>query len=233
MKEALMSDKKTETENYYDSDYCAEQKFKLLGFYNYTVILTYVGMLTAFIGITAVFSGNFFKSAICLMVAGLCDMFDGAVASTKKRGIREKLYGIQIDSLSDLISFGVLPAVFIYGVTDGSRMKLFASGFYLLCTLIRLAYFNVLEEERQNTTEKARSSYLGLPVTSSALILPFVYIITNTWLMPGNILLYLSVIIMGIMFLLPLNIKKPDVAGKIIMFIIGCTELFLLITRTL
>ncbi len=228
-----MSEKKIETEKYYEPNDYSKKKFKLLGFYNYTVILTYMGMLTAFIGITAAFSGNFFKSAICLMVAGLCDMFDGAIASTKKRSNKEKLYGIQIDSLSDLISFGVLPAIFIYSLGSGGRMKLFASGFYVLCALIRLAYFNVLEEERQNITEKTRSSYLGLPVTASALILPFIYIITGFWLMPGDILLYLSVIIMGIAFLLPLNIKKPNLTGKVVMFIIGCTELFFLITRTI
>ena len=234
MKEALMSDIKTEAENYSELNDYAEKKFKLLGFYNYTVILTYVGMLTAFVGITAAFSGNFFKSAICLMVAGLCDMFDGAIASTKKRSSREKLYGIQIDSLSDLISFGVLPAIFIYSAgSSGGRMKLFASGFYVLCALIRLAYFNVTEEERQNITEKTRNAYLGLPVTASALILPFIYIINGTRIMPRDILLYTSVIIMGVAFLLPVNIKKPRTVGKIVMFIIGCTELFLLITRTM
>lgn len=233
MKEALISDNKTKTENFYEPNDYAEKKIKLLGFYNYTVILTYVGMLTAFVGITAAFSGDFFKAAICLMVAGLCDMFDGAIASTKKRSNREKLYGIQIDSLSDLISFGVLPAIFIYSVSSGNKIKLFASGFYVLCVLIRLAYFNVLEEERQNTTEKTRSSYLGLPVTTSALILPFIYIINNSRTTPRDILFYISVIIMGVAYLLPVNIKKPRTMGKIIMFILGCTELYLLITRTM
>ena len=88
-------------------------KKKLLGFYDYTVVLTYAGMLFAFCGILEAI-GQYYKGAIlCLMIAGLCDMFDGAVASTKERNRQEKRFGVQIDSLSDLISFGILPAVLV------------------------------------------------------------------------------------------------------------------------
>ena len=92
------------------------QKQKLLGYYNYTVILTYIGMITGFAGIINAFGGNIFGSLICLMAAGFCDMFDGAVASTMSLTSREKSFGIQIDSLSDLICFGVLPAVIVYNL---------------------------------------------------------------------------------------------------------------------
>ena len=52
-----------------------DQKQKLLGYYNYTVILTYIGMLTGFIGIVYAFEKNTFGAVICLMIAGFCDMF--------------------------------------------------------------------------------------------------------------------------------------------------------------
>ena len=230
MKEALMSDNKTETENLLTPESDADKKFKLLGFYDYTVVLTYVGMLTAFVGITAALAENFVKAAVCLMVAGFCDMFDGAVASTKKRSACAKRFGIQIDSLSDLISFGMLPAIFTYCAGKG-KLKIYVSAFYLLCALIRLAYYNVTEEERQNKTENPRSAFLGLPVTSSALIIPPVYSVNNLHYIHGNALLYTVVTVMGIAFLLPVNIKKPALLGKIILFAVGCTELFLLITR--
>ena len=86
----------------------------LLDYYDYTVILTYLGMLSAFMGILMSVNSNFKTALICLMFTGFCDMFDGAVASTKTRTKSEKRFGIQIDSLSDLISFGVLPGVFVY-----------------------------------------------------------------------------------------------------------------------
>ena len=78
-------------------------KKKVLGYYDYTVILTYCGMLFAFCGILSAIEYRFVDSLICLMLAGVCDLFDGTVASTKDRTDSEKRFGIQIDSLSDLL----------------------------------------------------------------------------------------------------------------------------------
>lgn len=95
------------------------EKIKLIGFYNYTVILTYIGMLIGFMGIMLVLKNNHVWALICLMIAGVCDMFDGTIASTKKdRTKDEKSFGIQIDSLSDLICFGVLPSVWVMSMSD-------------------------------------------------------------------------------------------------------------------
>lgn len=122
------------------------------------------------------------------MLSGVCDILDGRVASLKKRIDREKNYGIQIDALADIINFGVLPAVIGYAVAphyltqnDGSfgliiNMVLFS--IYVLTALIRLAYFNVIEVELQNKNEK-RKYCEGLPVTSVALIIPFIYSICD------------------------------------------------------
>ena len=118
---------------------------KVIGFYDYTVVLTYLGMIFAFVGILKVLNGEYVNSMICLMGAGICDMFDGTVASTKDRNCYEKHFGIQIDSLCDLISFGVLPAVFVYEITGGKLVVGVISCIYVLCGLIRLAYFNVQE----------------------------------------------------------------------------------------
>lgn len=68
-------------------------KSKLLGYYDYTVILTYCGMLFAFYGILLALSQSYWGSIFCLMLAGICDMFDGAVAATKTRNDREKNLG--------------------------------------------------------------------------------------------------------------------------------------------
>ena len=86
----------------------------MLGIYNYTVILTYLGMLSGFGGILCAFERRVDLALLCLIVSGVCDVFDGKVASTKKdRSRSEKRFGIQIDSLSDLVCFGVLPAVIV------------------------------------------------------------------------------------------------------------------------
>ena len=139
-----------------------DQNKRLCGYYNYTVVLTYLGMLIGFTGIMFAMEGAYRQAIICLMTSGVCDMFDGTVASTKQRDMREKKFGIQIDSLSDLICFGALPALFTYHIGGKHYITFLASCFYLLCTLIRLAYFNVLEEERQETETGKRKWYAVL-----------------------------------------------------------------------
>ena len=126
------------------------EKIKLIGFYNYTVILTYIGMLIGFMGIMLVLKNNHVWALICLMIAGVCDMFDGTIASTKKdRTKDEKSFGIQIDSLSDLICFGVLPSVWVMSMSDKLGVLSFIPCLFILCGLIRLAYFNVDEANHQ------------------------------------------------------------------------------------
>ena len=61
----------------------------MIGFYNYTVILTYIGLLSGFTGIIFAWNGDIKYSLLCLIFAGVCDMFDGKIASTRKRTKQE------------------------------------------------------------------------------------------------------------------------------------------------
>ena len=145
----------------------------MIGFYNYTVVLTYLSLVSASTGIFVALSdkGHPYIGIIFLLFCGLCDAFDGKVARTKKgRSSDEQKFGIQIDSLSDIIAFGVLPAAigatllrvrpkseYIFGKELGTWTNIFSGflfailGLYILAALIRLAYFNVTEEARQET----------------------------------------------------------------------------------
>lgn len=202
----------------------------MLGVYNYTVVLTYLGMLAAFTGITHAIRGGLRSALICLMISGFCDMLDGKIASTKKdRTIQERRFGIQIDSLSDLICFGVLPAVIVYTAAQGGSGGFYISGFYLLCALIRLAWFNVDEEERLERNAGSREVYYGLPVTSSALILPALFGLGRLRAWPLHILGPAVLILMGAAFLSPFRLKKPSLFGKIGMVLCGGAELILLL----
>ncbi len=180
----------------------------MIGFYNYTVILTYLGMLTGFAGITFAFEGRLRASLICLVIAGICDMFDGKIASTMERTRQEKRFGIQIDSLSDLICFGVLPAMIVY--TDGTlKLRWLPSAFYLLCALIRLSWFNVDEEERQDREAGRRKFYLGLPVTTAAAIFPLLFCFGWKYTWPLQFLAPLVLFLTALAFLTPFSVKKP------------------------
>lgn len=205
-----------------------KQKEKLLGYYNYTVILTYVGLLIGFTGICFAINDNYFASLLCLMLAGTCDMFDGTVAATRERTAAEKHFGIQIDSLSDLICFGVLPATVVYCMNERRIFALLAAAFYVLCALIRLAYFNVDEQERQLREDGPRAYYRGMPVTLSALILPVVYEVGG--LLPWRTRLIEAIVLvaMAVAFVLPFRLKKPHLIGKLCMALCGALVFFLL-----
>ena len=72
----------------------------MIGFYNYTVILTYVSLLVSSVGIGLAAAGHPFGALCCLLASGVCDMFDGKIARTRKKSTdEEKRFGIQIDSL--------------------------------------------------------------------------------------------------------------------------------------
>lgn len=193
----------------------------MIGYYNYTVILTYVGTIFGFVGITYTFNNNFKLALICLMISGFCDMFDGKIASTMKRSKQEKRFGIQIDSLSDLICFGVLPSLLVLRLTKGELIYVAITIMYLLCALVRLAWFNVDEEERQEQEECGRDTYLGLPVTTSALILPLIVGSVGLLKLPVDRIVPWVLLFVAVAFISPFKLKKPKIVGKIIMLLLG------------
>lgn len=201
----------------------------MLGFYNYTVILTYMSLISAVVGTTLAFEGNTFWAVFCLLFSGFCDMFDGKVAKTMKRTDDEKKFGIQIDSLSDLIAFGVLPAAIGYSVGLTAWWGRVIMSIFVLAALIRLAYFNVMEEKRQKKTTETRKEYTGLPVTTGALIFPFVYAFRNLVGANFHILYACILALVAFLFLYKFKVVKPKLKGMIIMTVVGIIELLLLI----
>lgn len=223
----------------------------MIGYYNYTVILTYISLVSAGLGIFVSLNGEGhpYLGIFCLLVCGLCDAFDGKVARMKKdRTEDECKFGIQIDSLCDLVAFGVLPACI------GEAMLSLSSKYagspvlprndwhsfggpiifflilmmYVLVAMIRLAYFNVQEEKRQETEGGVRKYYEGLPVTSAALIFPAIMLLQ--FLTPGDLTLlyFVGMAITGCLFISKLKIKKPTMKGIMILVGIGAVEFAIL-----
>lgn len=198
---------------------------KPLGYYNYTVVLTYIGMLIGFLGISCTLGGKISTALICLMLAGVCDMFDGTVAATMQRTDDERCFGIQIDSLSDLICFGLLPAIIVLKINENSEIAFPICGLYVLCALIRLAYFNVDEQNRQKQSTECRKYYSGLPVTTIAVILPLFLTLAGYLPVKKKIVGTITILIVAILFITPFRLKKPKAIGKIAMGIFGLLEL--------
>ena len=99
---------------------CESKRF--VGFWHYGVVLTYLSVVSAVIGICFSIGGNKRSlpevGVICLLLSGFCDGFDGAVAKTRKnRTKQDAMFGERIDSLSDLIAFGVAPVMIGFGIS--------------------------------------------------------------------------------------------------------------------
>lgn len=194
----------------------------MIGFYNYTVILTYIGFISSFVGMYFSVIGNSNSAIFCLMIAGFCDMFDGKIAKTKKNRTRdEKKFGIQIDSLSDLLCFGVLPIFIGYSIGMNEWYYFPILVLFPLAALIRLAYFNVIEEERTKQTEDDLKYCLGLPVTPVAIILPIIYLLKNYVGSCFSAIYALALLIISILFLTKFKIKKFDLKKLLVLLVIG------------
>lgn len=203
----------------------------MLGYYNYTVILTYLSFCSGITGIWVASKGHPGIAVICLLISGLCDAFDGRVARMRNSTESEKRFGIQIDSLSDLVCFGVLPC--FIGYASGMKSPLYIPVFCLfaLAALIRLAYFNVAEEDRQKTETGKRKHYSGLPVTSISVIMPLFFLLAYTPV--GE---YMQFVFLGLLLLVAaafviehITIKKPSFKGIMIMLCLGLIEVILLL----
>ena len=153
---------------------------------------------------------------ICLVISGICDLFDGTVARTKKnRTDDEKMFGIQIDSLCDVISFGVFPAIISYNLGVDGTIGMIVNVLYCLCAVIRLAFFNVLEDKRQKTEDSCNKTYHGLPVTTIALILLVVYLCKGIF--KEAIFVVILGVVMAItsfLFILDFEFKKPRLINQ-------------------
>lgn len=185
---------------------------KLIGFYDYTVILTYMSLVSAVTGMILAGKSRFTAAVICLVVCGICDAFDGTVARSKKnRTDDEKAFGIQIDSLCDAVGFGIFPGLLYYHLAVRRVEGMVILCLYSLCAVIRLGFFNVQEGKRQQIEGGCNKTYRGLPVTTSSIILPLVYL-TRSFL-PGKVfrmLLHLVMAVTGFLFVLDFSVRKPD-----------------------
>ena len=202
----------------------------MLGFYDYTVVLTYISLVISVFGMTRALAGDFKVAILCLALSGLCDMFDGKIARTKKdRTEDEKKFGIQIDSLCDVVCFGVFPALICYCLGMDRIPGIIILCLYCVASVIRLGYFNVMEEKRQQETDEKRKYYQGLPITSIAVILPFLYAISNLCQDNFEIVLSLAMLLTGLLFVLNFKFPKPNNKQlTVLIIVVAAVVLYLL-----
>ena len=181
----------------------------MIGFYNYTVILTYMSLISALTGMTFAHVGMFGAAVFCLALSGFFDMFDGKVARRKKdRTDDEKLFCMGVQG----------------------RLGFLAVMFYCICGVIRLAYFNVIETNHFFSEEEHEKVYYGLPITSIAVILPLAYLLRMPLTEKAfSSVLLIMLLAMGMLFISNFKLKKPS--NKVLFAIcavVACALLFMM-----
>lgn len=108
-----------------------------------------------------------YRSALLLFYSFILDLFDGRVARMTKT---QSVFGMEFDSLADLISFGVAPAVITYRwtLTESGAAGVAVCSVYVLCGALRLARFNVMSRASQATSKGPGKYMLGLPIPMAA-----------------------------------------------------------------
>ncbi len=177
-----------------------------LGKWNRSVIITYLGVAFAVAGILLVVLSQLEYAICCLILAGICDLFDGVYARRCKRNDEEKEFGVQLDSLADVMDFIALPIAVFIGAGLKSPWFILLFALFAICGIARLAFFNM----NTASTEGPIDYYTGLPVTYTALIVPFVLLL-KYFLVGQYFVIILSIVIVAISVLniLKVKVKKP------------------------
>lgn len=131
------------------------------GVYILPNLLTTGGLFCGFYSVIASLRGDFLLAAIAIMAANVFDVLDGRIARLTKTTSR---FGIEYDSLCDLVAFGVAPGILVYrwGLEPWGTFGWLAASLYVTAGALRLARFNVL------TDTALKRHFLGLPIPAAA-----------------------------------------------------------------
>ena len=184
------------------------------------------GLLSALLGIYFAILGNFAFAMIGILWAILFDWADGIIArKMKSRTDEHKAFGPQLDSMIDIVSFGIFPAIFL--LSYGSFKPWFLPGaFFIIATsAIRLSYFNVFGMIDRNT-------YKGLALDNNMILLAFLFLFEKLFIRDVfSIILYIFLMVM-LAFNLA-TIKTPKFSGKwfyiLIVYTVVMTILYILL----
>ncbi|MEY8700434.1 CDP-alcohol phosphatidyltransferase family protein [Streptococcus ferus] len=198
-----------------------------IGEYKLSNLLSYLGAALSVVSMTYVWSYDLDLAMIFFILAGLCDLFDGRFARLFKRSTAEQAFGIELDSLCDMINFVALPLVLLIQVAYQGWLTQVIAILYALAAITRLAYFN----RNAKGAEERAPYFIGLPVTYSALVFPVWYVICSIIHQDlfGLSLPYL-VVLLSLAFVWNRQIPKPDKkAYQIFLILALLTTAYLLV----
>ncbi|MDH3349796.1 MAG: CDP-alcohol phosphatidyltransferase family protein [Desulfobulbaceae bacterium] len=169
-------------------------------------ICSLAGLFCALATIYFAILGIFEAAMIGLIWAVFFDWSDGIIArKLKGRNEQQREFGGQLDSLIDVVSFGVCPAIILLSYGDFSPWFLPGAFFMVATGVLRLSYFNVF-----GLVDK--STYMGLAMDNNGILLPIIYLLAVKFTQPlGTITLYVALMTLAVLNVAP--IRTPKLVG--------------------
>lgn len=187
------------------------------GIYLLPNLFTTAGLFAGFYSIVASMQGHFGMAAITIFIAMIMDGLDGRVARLTNT---QSEFGVQYDSLADIVSFGLAPALVVYNwsLMNLGKLGWLASFLFAACGALRLARFNT------QAASSDKRFFQGLPIPAAAGVIASIVWLGHEYVLPPKTLsLVIAAITVIISLLMVSNIryhslKKLDVKGKISFF---------------
>lgn len=176
-------------------------------------VCSLVGLLCAVIGIYFAIEGNFPAAIICILWAVLFDWYDGIIARKLKGRTKEQgVFGGQLDSMIDIVSFGIFPAILLLSYGDYNIWYIPGAFVIIATCALRLSYFNIYGLIDTKT-------YKGLALDNNVLISAFIFLF-ESFLEPTIFSILIYVVLMILSALNLSSIPTPKFAGKWIYMLI-------------
>ncbi|SET27965.1 CDP-alcohol phosphatidyltransferase family protein [[Clostridium] polysaccharolyticum] len=165
---------------------------------------------------------------ISLILAAVCDLFDGKFARIFQRTKEEKCVGIELDSLSDVMSFLIGPVAVCLGMGICNWYSYIVFILYVLAGITRLAFFNVNASEHY--VDEPVTFYTGLPVSYSAVFFPLLWVLSIKLESVPFQLIYIGImLVMAYLFVADIKIPKPKGKALIAFVLAAAVMVFFLI----
>lgn len=174
-------------------------EFRIFNLVKFADVFTLLNVAFGLISIVFSINNNFNYAAFVLLMAVAFDYLDGKIAKSLQQ---QNIFGKELDSLADTVSFGVAPAIFGFSLMQFSyninqfqiTFGMIAFTIFLFCGILRLARYNIMD---------LKGSFQGMPITLNGIIIPFVYFL-NT---PIRFYPYIY-LVLGILMVSSFRIRK-------------------------
>jgi len=202
------------------------------GVYLLPNLITAGGIFAGFYVIISTTDGNYKTAAWFILVAAIFDGLDGKVA--RLTGTASK-FGVELDSLADVISFGVAPGVLLYdwALRPFGKLGWLAAFLYVICGALRLARFNV----QVSTVESKR--FIGMPIPAAACIVSTCVLLfyelggTGTVKMVSMVVLVFLLAFLMVSNIKYLSLKDPELFKRqpFIILVVAIISLIVIVAK--